>query len=140
MNSYLPPDEAHTQTHRSTGRIHHQPDRKQRKPHAQTPISVTNAAKLAPLRGCGALRGDKTHDGSCRQQAFDEAPSQDLLHRGTDCDSGATVTLFSQRAQPRHRIQRHPCLSLMHTVLYTNENAAKMALPRTHWHRQVLTA
>eukprot|EP01046_Picozoa_sp_COSAG06_P003261 COSAG06_NODE_124_length_22969_cov_136.895310_20_plen_39_part_01 len=39
------------------------------------------------------------------------------------------MTLFSQRAQPRHRIQRQPCLSLMHTVLYTNENAAKMALP-----------
>ena len=80
MNSYLRADEAHTQTHRSTGRIHHQPDRKQRKPHAQTPISVTNAAKLAPMRGCGALRGDKTHDGSCRQQAFDEAPSHNLLH------------------------------------------------------------
>eukprot|EP01046_Picozoa_sp_COSAG06_P107177 COSAG06_NODE_53493_length_299_cov_8.900000_1_plen_26_part_01 len=26
----------------------------------------------------------------------------------------------------------------MHIVLYTNENAAKMALPRTHWHEQLL--
>ena len=79
-------------------------------------------------------------NGSCPQQAFDEAPSQDLWHRGTECDSGATVTLFSQRARARYHIQRHPCLSLMHTVLYTNENAAKMALPRTHWHEQLLTA
>ena len=94
MNVYLHTDEAHPQTHRSTGRIHHQPHHKQRKPHAQTPISVIDAAKLAPLRGCGALRNGKTHDGSCPQQAFDEAPSQDLWHRGTDCDSGTTVTLF----------------------------------------------
>eukprot|EP01046_Picozoa_sp_COSAG06_P095170 COSAG06_NODE_41298_length_392_cov_391.252560_1_plen_58_part_10 len=49
---------------------------------------------------------------------------------GVQWKKPSNETELTRPAQPRHRIQRQPCLSLMHTVLYTNENAAKMALPR----------
>ena len=48
IDRYLHPDEAHIQTHRSTGRIQ-QPDRKQRKPHTHTATHQCHQCSKAPL-------------------------------------------------------------------------------------------
>ena len=62
--------------------------------------------------------------------------SASRLTSSTKVYEGNTDRVTVSACTPAHPA---PPLPLAHAPCYTDENTAKMALPRTHWHRQVLT-
>ena len=95
------------------------PCHQQRKSHTQTDISATNAGK-ATLPYEPRMASDKTHDANCRHP-YDEARSQDLLHRGT-VTVCVTVTFYD--SERMHASSSSPTLaSRSCTVLYRREHS-----------------